>query len=113
MPNIADVCDHVRQWLAGGISLREFEDWFVPETWNVHSSGDSELESLVDEIELNLSEYSDHVLNADELRREMANAIRPFDQNTASAEKMLHIVYGVPPSDTSTSAKPLVRVTTA
>lgn len=69
-------------WLDGKLSLREFEEWFVPATWDAHKSGDREAESLVDEIELNLSEYTDRVISHEELRtrlrRELANAVRSF-----------------------------------
>lgn len=74
-----DIRDHVGQWLRGVISLRELEDWFVPATWDVHRSGDPQLEALVDEIELNLSEYSDRVISLDELREQLKNAVRSFE----------------------------------
>jgi hypothetical protein len=93
---IAEIHDHLGQWLDGRISLREFEDWFVPSTWDVHRRGEPDLESLADEIELNLSEYSDGVVTLPELRREMANAIRPSFEETGSAEAIVRVVFSMP-----------------
>jgi hypothetical protein len=63
----AQLCD----LLAGKHSLDEFEDWFVPATWDIHKSKDVEAEALTDEIELRLSEHSDGYLTSDDLMREL------------------------------------------
>lgn len=72
------------------ISLRAFEDWFVPSTWNVHLENDSQTESLVDEIEINLSEYTDGYLTLDQLRHNLRGLVanRPF---ASSGETVDHI----------------------
>lgn len=66
------------RYLAGQISLNQFEDWFVPATWDNHKSNDSRAESLADDIEMFLSEYRDGVLTREEFRQELEAATRPF-----------------------------------
>lgn len=54
-----DIREKLASYLVGEISLREFEDWFVPASWNVAQSNNSNAVNLVYEIELWLAEYSD------------------------------------------------------
>jgi hypothetical protein len=67
---------YLADWLAGRISLSQFEDWFVPATWNIQ--GSENLVNFVDEIELNLSEYSGGYLSKQQLRSAMLSAQREF-----------------------------------
>jgi len=67
---------YVVDWLAGRISLAQFEDWFVPATWNI--AGSDNLVNLVDEIELNLSEYSGGYLSKEQIREVMQSILREF-----------------------------------
>ena len=66
------------EFVDGKVSLRQFEEWFVPATWSVHRANDQVAESLADEIDLSISEHTDGLLSIDELRLEFANTIRPF-----------------------------------
>lgn len=75
MPNVYQIREKLSDWINGKISLAEFEDWFVPATWNVHRSGDEAAENLVDEIELNLSEYSGGYLSREQLVVAMRSAL--------------------------------------
>ena len=81
MASAIEIRERLRNWLDGEISLHQFEDWFVPSTWNVHREYDREVESLVDEIELNLSEYSGGHSTIGQLRQtlqELAHYVRPY-----------------------------------
>jgi hypothetical protein len=83
MPNAAQIRACLAEWLDGNTSLEEFEDWFVPETWNLHKENDLQAEDLANEIELSLSEYSGGYISRAKLEAElrvMANAIRPFEE---------------------------------
>jgi len=71
MTSAREIRTQLQNWLDGAISFRQFEDWFVLETWNIHRSNDDEAESITDEIELNLSEYSDGLLTKEELAKEL------------------------------------------
>lgn len=73
MADLYQIREHLADWIAGTISLSEFEDWFVPATWNIR--GDVDLIDLVDEIELNISEYSGGYLSAQLLKTVMRKLI--------------------------------------
>ncbi len=73
MATNAEICKHARAWLQGEICLRQFEDWFVPATWRSYQNTDLSIHELVDEIELNLSEYSDGLINDQQLRQRLSN----------------------------------------
>jgi hypothetical protein len=45
-------------YLAGNISLRQFEDWFFAETWDIEEAANQALMNLVYEIKLRLAEFS-------------------------------------------------------
>ena len=75
MADVDQIRYYLSEWMGGKISLREFEDWFVPATWDIHNSGNKDSEDLVDEIELRLSEYSSGFLSKDELRSEMKSLL--------------------------------------
>jgi hypothetical protein len=79
MPNAAEIHSHLADWLQGKISLSQFEDWFVPATWDIHKANDPEAESLVDEIELRLSEYSGRYLALERLREELRDLANSID----------------------------------
>lgn len=71
----------IREWLArylaGEISLRAFQEWFLPIAWNVEESENPGAVELAYDIELRLFEFSNGDWTEDELRR----LLRPFVQN--------------------------------
>ena len=58
-----------------GLSLDSFEDWFVPNSWNVHSDSSPEAIELVSSIHLLLSERDDRILKESDLRRELLSLL--------------------------------------
>jgi hypothetical protein len=50
--------DRLASYLAGEITLRQFEDWFVPASWNRAGQGNASLDALIGEIELRLAELT-------------------------------------------------------
>jgi hypothetical protein len=56
MATATEIQNHLAQWIDGKISLREFEDWFVPATWNIHLAGDQEAERVSDHPKTYFSE---------------------------------------------------------
>lgn len=66
---VYEIKSHLLDYLAGRNTLEEFEDWFVPETWDTE---DSEAEPLAAEVDLRLAEHTSGHLPEDELRREFA-----------------------------------------
>lgn len=66
--------EKLSSYLAKEISLREFEDWFFPETWEVEQLDNFSLVNLVYGIKLRLAEFSNGDWTEDELRARL----RPF-----------------------------------
>jgi hypothetical protein len=60
------------QFIKNDWSLEQFEDWFVPHSWNFEENASPALKSLVGDIELALAEYSNGHWTKDELRRKLA-----------------------------------------
>jgi hypothetical protein len=72
MVSASEIREQVAIMLFGEISLEQFEDWFVPATWDAHKAHDPESESLTDEIEMYLSEYTGGRLSPEQLRSGLA-----------------------------------------
>lgn len=69
MVDALQIRQHLAEYVLGMAQLQEFEDWFVPATWDIHKSNDPEAEALTDEIESNLSEYTGGQLSREDLRK--------------------------------------------
>lgn len=50
--------ERLASYLAGEITLHDFEDWFFPTTWDIDREGDSALIELVYGIKLRIAEFS-------------------------------------------------------
>lgn len=53
-----NIREQLADYLASKISLREFEDWFFPETWDIDDTNNQTLANLVYGIKLRLAEFS-------------------------------------------------------
>ncbi len=67
-----EIRERLAQYLASKISLRDFEDWFFPETWDVDEINDMALTNLVYGIKLRLAEFS----NGDWTEAELHSLLR-------------------------------------
>lgn len=83
MVSAFEIRSRLADWLDGRISFREFEDWFVPSTWDIHLGGDPVAQSLVADIDLEIAEYTGGYKSL----AEMANAVRPFVVGTEVVPK--------------------------
>ncbi len=63
-----EIRDRLASYLVGEISLKDFEDWFVPVSWNIIHSGNLSAINLVYEVELWLAEFSDGYWSETELK---------------------------------------------
>lgn len=79
-----DIRGKLASYIVGEISLGEFEDWFVPASWNVSQSNNSNAVNLVYEIELWLSEYSDGHWNEQELKNNLKPLVIDYRVNVGS-----------------------------
>ncbi|MEK9136781.1 MAG: hypothetical protein AAB393_06620 [Bacteroidota bacterium] len=72
MANVNEIREKLAKYLAEDLSLPDFEDWFVQNSWNVHQGNDLEARNLVQAIDLRLSEFSSGHLSEEGLRKELA-----------------------------------------
>ena len=63
-----NICEQLARYLAGENSLREFEDWFFSETWDIDQVADLALTNLVYNIKLRFAEFSHGDWTEEELR---------------------------------------------
>jgi hypothetical protein len=83
-----EIRDQLASYILDEISLEEFEDWFVSASWNVNLSKNQSAINLVYEIELWLSEYSDHFRNEVELK----NLFRPLVINYKVSNEVIPLI---------------------
>lgn len=87
MATALEIRQQLTRLLAGEVSLDEFQDWFVPCTWNIHLTGDTEARELAYEIKGVLAEYGE---DCPELRAELSSVLNPSNialEYTVEAEK--------------------------
>lgn len=62
-------------YLINAISLRDFQEWFIATTWDIHLSGEIGTIALTNDIELRLSEFSSGHLPESQMRREFSQLL--------------------------------------
>lgn len=88
--------ERLAEYVANQISLRAFEDWFFPETWDIDDTDDQELINLVYGIKLRLAEFSHGDWTEAELRqllRSISTQYTIVSQNARMAPQS-QIQYG-------------------
>jgi hypothetical protein len=68
--------ERVNSFLAGDLTLLQFQDWLVANTWDVEEQGDPHATDLTYEIKLALAEHSRGDISGDELRDRMSKAVK-------------------------------------
>ena len=71
----AEIAERLARYLAGELSLRDFQLWFSATTWDVHEREDERATDLAGEIELSLDEYASGYLDEGELRAEFGRLL--------------------------------------
>ncbi len=59
----------------GKLSLDDFEDCFVAESWNMHQSNSPSAVALASAIELRLAEYSSGHLSEEDMKSELSKLV--------------------------------------
>lgn len=85
-----EIRGQLARYLSNEISLDDFEDWFVPRSWNFDAASTPSLQDMVSEIELLLAEYSNGHITEEDLRQKFL----PF----ATSYKISYLLGGAPSS---------------
>ena len=85
-----EIRDHLLAYLAGEISLRDFEDWFFPKTWEVDKFGDTALLDLVYQIKLDWAEFS----NGDWSEEELRSMLKSLAEKVTISSSPTRLIYG-------------------
>ena len=93
MVSSSQIRERLAQFLDRQISLDEFEDWFVQNTWNIHLSGSVSAEALTFAIEESLSEYSSEHIDEAALRSELLSIIGAESKIVRIKEDEPQLVY--------------------
>jgi hypothetical protein len=88
----SEIRDYVARLLNGQMNLREFQEWFVPATWNIdqNPSNDSARE-LAYSIELLLAEYTNGHLSEQELRSDLERLASNIQMEMGHSQSNLSI----------------------
>lgn len=71
----AQIQEQLFNYLTRQISLNEFEDWLVLNSWNMHRDSSDASQRLVGALELRFGEYSNGHLSDEALERELRGLI--------------------------------------
>lgn len=66
------------EYLNSEISLRQFQEWFVPATWDIQTSEPAHILDLAYSIQLKLAEYASDHLTENDLRQALIPYIERF-----------------------------------
>ena len=72
-----EIREHLRRYVDGRISLREFDAWFVPATREVDRTGPPEAIDLTYEVFLRLAEYTNGDWTESELKEILRRVASP------------------------------------
>jgi hypothetical protein len=68
--------EQVNSFLSGNLTLPQFQEWLVANTWDVEDHGDAHATDVTYEIKLALAEHSRGDISGDELRDRMSEAVK-------------------------------------
>jgi hypothetical protein len=70
--------DWLTRYLAGEISLSEFDEWFAPTAWSTERVASPDAQTLAHAIGLRLAEYSSGYWSEDELRSQLRPLVERY-----------------------------------
>jgi hypothetical protein len=73
---VIDIRERVNSFLSGNLTLAQFQDWLVANTWDVEEHGDPHATDVTYEIKLALAEHSRGDISGNELRDRMSEAVK-------------------------------------
>jgi hypothetical protein len=72
------------RFISGRVSLRTFNRWFVPATWDI-ANGPASLRELVRDVKMQLYEYDNQHLTLEELQHKLSLILRSYSNASVSA----------------------------
>lgn len=96
-----EIRDRLARYIAGELSLKAFEDWLIPATWEIHKFGDQDLVALAGAVKRRLAEFSSGHWTEEELKRQLMPMVTRYKLDLVSAPhtassselKEIRIVY--------------------
>lgn len=85
-----EIRDRLSAYLAGEISLHDFEDWFFPKVWDVDRLDGPALLDLVYQIKLDWAEFS----NGDWSEKELRSMLRSLVEKVTISSSSTKLVFG-------------------
>jgi hypothetical protein len=73
-----EIREQIARYLAGQISLQDFEDWFVARSWNFHEAATPLMQEIVSQVELLLAEHSNSHLDEQSLRQKLLPLVTDY-----------------------------------
>ena len=92
MVSSSEIRGRLAEYLDREVGLREFEDWLVPNTWNIHLSGSKAAEILSSSIEERISAYLNHYISESRLREELS-ALAYHDTKLMNAQPQSDVAW--------------------
>ena len=87
--------EYLASYIAGRISFREFQNWFIPAVWNIDQKRDPEAEVLAYGIMLRLAEYLNGDWTEDELKFKL-NTLIEFHREVSTSSSSEIKEFSVP-----------------
>jgi hypothetical protein len=104
----SDLRNELVRLLAQEVSLDNFEDWFVQQSWNIHKVPDLRAQQLAYAIEIRLAEYGNDDLSEAQLRQELLNISQPIHLSMPELESGTATSFSFTPWVVPSSGKALV-----
>ncbi len=73
-----EIRERLSRYLNGDLSLSEFQEWFVPVAWEAQGSANDITGDLLNEIELDLAEFTSGHRSEEELRGRWLPFVRGY-----------------------------------
>jgi len=86
---------HARLYLNGKVSLDDFEDWLLSNSWNAHLDSDSSAVEVYHKIEGSLLDFSSGAIGIDSLHEAIEQSILPLEL-IAPSPSVHKLVLGKP-----------------
>jgi hypothetical protein len=83
-----EIRERLADYLDDRISLGEFEEWFIPETWDVEHDGTDAARDLTLSVMRRLVKYSNGNMSESDLRRDLGTLSRTYWFQTAPKTRL-------------------------